>query len=621
MPPSSAALQRARAQVQQARAQAPQQRPTQQPAASQQQGGRGGTPTPPLLLAAMGGRADSPATTAAANRAAGGNANGVSGGTGARADAARPVTVPGATPQPTPAPTSTARVVNPTPTTSGGTNWSGNTATTSRVMLAAGAPTATRPGYMGLYGIGGDVGIGADARLTAAGATQPTSSFARFSLDPNKYMRTAMPAAQATTRQPAAQTQAATTQSRLGGTGGLGTATGAGNLGANTAGRPAQAGNNRVQQLLSLIRQYRQGGGSQQGLYDFLTGGQQTRSPAQATTENPNWSMDYARPAQPATNDVRTTLLNAPAKAIPEGGINAPYGNDNQGTGVSAPGTPTMIGAPEPAPSPATPANPATPASPATPAAAPAPAAGQPSDAWLAEHGNLLSQGATQQTAPSPINSWQWGGGPEAMGAGRNPLVTSMTDYYGAYGTGRPGSVQPTQQQIYDRFNSNYTDPHTSYQPVLMSPGYSGPNPSEGGSNPFAWSGQSYGWGQDVGTGGDGNIFAQLDAIGGGDDMASDARWLGSGEEAPAGQWMFDTRQGFINPATGPTGKGRPGQRMALGQGFDPKQRGGGWHVMASPPGVQAPVDRFNYTPSTKEASAIGVQAPVDQLNLTLMPA
>jgi hypothetical protein len=60
----------------------------------------------------------------------------------------------------------------------------------------------------------------------------------------------------------------------------------------------------------------------------------------------------------------------------------------------------------------------------------------------------------------SPIAGHLWGGGPEAFGAGRSPVATSMTDFYGAFGSGIPGQPVPTQQQLYDRFNANPQNPY-----------------------------------------------------------------------------------------------------------------------------------------------------------------
>lgn len=46
-----------------------------------------------------------------------------------------------------------------------------------------------------------------------------------------------------------------------------------------------------------------------------------------------------------------------------------------------------------------------------------------------------------------------------------------------------------------------------------------------------------------------------------------------------------------------------------------------GFHILASPPGEQAPIQHINYTPSTNEVHGPGSMAPHDQLNYTLMPS
>jgi len=46
-----------------------------------------------------------------------------------------------------------------------------------------------------------------------------------------------------------------------------------------------------------------------------------------------------------------------------------------------------------------------------------------------------------------------------------------------------------------------------------------------------------------------------------------------------------------------------------------------GFHILASPPGEQAPIQHINYTPATNEVHGPGSMAPHDQLNYTLMPS
>jgi len=49
-------------------------------------------------------------------------------------------------------------------------------------------------------------------------------------------------------------------------------------------------------------------------------------------------------------------------------------------------------------------------------------------------------------------------------------------------------------------------------------------------------------------------------------------------------------------------------------------ERGPQPHIIASPPGTGAPIDRINYTPETGEVHAPGVLAPIDKLNYSLVP-
>src|SRR5215472_13619260 len=43
-------------------------------------------------------------------------------------------------------------------------------------------------------------------------------------------------------------------------------------------------------------------------------------------------------------------------------------------------------------------------------------------------------------------------------------------------------------------------------------------------------------------------------------------------------------------------------------------------HILASPPGVAAPINAINYTPKTGEVHQPGAMAPVHELNYSLMP-
>jgi hypothetical protein len=139
-----------------------------------------------------------------------------------------------------------------------------------------------------------------------------------------------------------------------------------------------------------------------------------------------------------------------------------PYGNDNVGVGVPQP---APVAAPAPPPPPAVAAAPSP--TPTTPEP------GAPGNHWWnAQTGQWVAidraaeagarNAAMVPPAPpvSPIAGHLWGGGPEAFGAGRSPVATSMTDFYGAFGSGIPGQPVPTQQQLYDRFNANPQNPY-----------------------------------------------------------------------------------------------------------------------------------------------------------------
>jgi hypothetical protein len=45
-----------------------------------------------------------------------------------------------------------------------------------------------------------------------------------------------------------------------------------------------------------------------------------------------------------------------------------------------------------------------------------------------------------------------------------------------------------------------------------------------------------------------------------------------------------------------------------------------GFHILASPPGEQAPIQHINYTPATQEVHQRGAMAPAEHLNYTLLP-
>src|SRR5215471_7366426 len=64
----------------------------------------------------------------------------------------------------------------------------------------------------------------------------------------------------------------------------------------------------------------------------------------------------------------------------------------------------------------------------------------------------------------------------------------------------------------------------------------------------------------------------------------------------------------------------RPGARLTAENGRTGLERGPQPHIIASPPGTGAPIDRINYTPDTGEVHPPGVLAPIDKLNYSLVP-
>lgn len=74
----------------------------------------------------------------------------------------------------------------------------------------------------------------------------------------------------------------------------------------------------------------------------------------------------------------------------------------------------------------------------------------------------------------------------------------------------------------------------------------------------------------------------------------------------------------FWSPPT--TQATRPRPRLLAENGRTGLERGPQPHIIASPPGTGAPIDRINYTPDTGEVHAPGVLAPIDKLNYSLVP-
>src|SRR5215471_16149449 len=64
----------------------------------------------------------------------------------------------------------------------------------------------------------------------------------------------------------------------------------------------------------------------------------------------------------------------------------------------------------------------------------------------------------------------------------------------------------------------------------------------------------------------------------------------------------------------------RPGARLTAENGRTGLEPGPQPHIVASPPGTGAPIDRINYTPDTGEVHPPGVLAPIDKLNYSLVP-
>lgn len=64
----------------------------------------------------------------------------------------------------------------------------------------------------------------------------------------------------------------------------------------------------------------------------------------------------------------------------------------------------------------------------------------------------------------------------------------------------------------------------------------------------------------------------------------------------------------------------RPRPRLLAENGRTGLERGPQPHIIASPPGTGAPIDRINYTPDTGEVHPPGVLAPINKLNYSLVP-
>ncbi len=93
--------------------------------------------------------------------------------------------------------------------------------------------------------------------------------------------------------------------------------------------------------------------------------------------------------------------------------------------------------------------------------------------------------------------------------------------------------------------------------------------------------------------------------------------WSPKGDQPPKGEWSYDLRKGWSPPEQQDSKKGT---QFIMPPGFDPKKRGAGWQALISPPGVEAPVDRINYNPKTKELFAPGASAPISDTQISLLP-
>jgi Peptidase family M23 len=95
--------------------------------------------------------------------------------------------------------------------------------------------------------------------------------------------------------------------------------------------------------------------------------------------------------------------------------------------------------------------------------------------------------------------------------------------------------------------------------------------------------------------------------------------WSPPGQPAPAEAWNFSI--GKKTRWVGPGVQAPPGEtQFSLPPGAEPPSGGEGYHVMHSPPGIEAPRGLINYTPKTGEVHAPGARAPVEHLNLSLVP-
>jgi hypothetical protein len=74
----------------------------------------------------------------------------------------------------------------------------------------------------------------------------------------------------------------------------------------------------------------------------------------------------------------------------------------------------------------------------------------------------------------------------------------------------------------------------------------------------------------------------------------------------------------FWQPPTAQATRPRP--RLLAENGRTGLERGPQPHIISSPPGTGAPIDRINYTPDTGEVHPPGVLAPLDKLNYSLVP-
>src|SRR5215831_10443679 len=93
--------------------------------------------------------------------------------------------------------------------------------------------------------------------------------------------------------------------------------------------------------------------------------------------------------------------------------------------------------------------------------------------------------------------------------------------------------------------------------------------------------------------------------------------WSPPGVQAPADRWRYDVAKKMFTPPG--VASPKMGAQAVLPADFNRTNKHG-FHLLTSPAGSQAPVDHINYTPETGEIHGRGQQAPADKLNYSLVP-